>query len=378
MDQTAYNIEQYILGMLGMGITIPTAWREYAEHIDLPFSNEYLSQTVTKLKAEGKVRVADKRVYLKPRGIEALKEELGEVIYEHYMTISNDHKLNDLGVRDRILKVAKAITFFLGCGGEVDGIRLEYRKNFLGKTRELDELIKSVEGGESQRFSGFSESLEKRNVTGTSFYSIRYIKKDDQIKGTGYRSNLSKSQGLLLVGKKAYMVFTGPKEISLSNENQLKMILELKLRSIYRETIKLDALILASSREDIKNIPEDFREIFEKVVVAPINNTKDFRESDGRYIIDILKTEDISDYLYYETERIGGISDGKIKDRYSWEIISGDFSKLDKIKRLPEDKIHIICYGWQKEIIDEIVNKDITYMVLDDKRKAELKEIIGG
>ena len=173
------------------------------------------------------------------------------------------------------------------------------------------------------------------------------------------------------------MVYVNPKEISCTIETQFKSAIRLKLGEVYGKIKPMGAITLVTSPEDIR-VSEELLTVYGKQIVVPINNTEVFTEEDGRYIIDILHSNtDIRDYIYYEDE-YSDIGDGVVGGLPSWEFITSDFAKINRIRDYPGKKIHIVCYKWQKEIIEGMLDKEITFMVLTEDKKIKLKELIGG
>ena len=237
---------------------------------------------------------------------------------------------------------------------------------------------------DDKKYKGFSTLVHEMDRETLSYFTAYAIKRDETFIEPTSKINLGRFSGYVIGPCGAVPVYINP-----HHKNAIHASTEIAALRVIRSTARRNGasypnmcFVLVDSEENffraIDERLDSLSEVFSSVVVIPITDTKAFKESDGEYIINLYGTESaaekIKSSLYYSEERRKK-SDGEIDGLPSWELITSDFSKLKDIRRC--ERAHVICYAWQKDIIDRLTpNTDIEYMVLSDNKLEELKNLI--
>jgi hypothetical protein len=396
-----HNTEELILGLLALCSELPKP-KELNEMFmdDYNIKKNTLSKSVSLMKKAGEVsaRKGFDGIRVKsPEGLVRLGM-LSEDLYLHYMVISNGHKIKSGRDKRELAKRNRDSTLFMyRCGAYVDNLRLNYKVNTLSTVDDGSEDSPRYEFEKYFEQNGVPASVAELTkalpLDAKFFYTSRIIKDILNESGTK-RIMLSKANGILCAGGNvypSYFVQEGTAAYSKTHEDQVRFLAKDIHRNAYGdENERRFSAIHPNGHaiyivENIRAIPELIQKkkrkymtpgaVYGDYYILPCDNR-------GKFVINTLSTPDwetkVLDTLFYDDElTLDKLSDGEIEGVPSWEFMTCNFRKIDYILRSGSRHIKLICYPWQKELLESLLPKrQIDFMIMNDKEQKEFADAV--
>lgn len=306
-----------------------------------------------------------------PKGLDYLKD-LSEDLYKHYMMVSNNHKFRSEPKNVEAQKLfSHTVLLMIGCGYEIDNLRIRYESNNFGMNDESDVLDSVLGGG----ILDLGESVFTRNgkiipieesvkhISGRRFYTSKYIKRGFPVT---HRINFSNSTGLMISSGNVYRVYTPGEDIKLKTQSEKDMNVWLRqiLRSAGETCEEIPAIIICDDTEAILKKDRKLTNMFPGYRVVP---------RDGVRVLDILSSENWEEKL--QTALYGAPSemecDGEFDRVPSWELLSCDYGKIRKALQ-HRMETHLICFKWQEEIVKKKTKNTATRISILSEDQEEI------
>lgn len=398
---TVHNTEEVVLGLLALCSELPKP-KDLNEMFieDYKIKKNTLSKSVSLMKKAGEVsaRKGFDGIRIKsPEGLVRLGI-ISEELYLHYMVISNGHKIKSGKEKRELAKRNRDCTLFMyRSSAYVDNLRLDYNVNTLIEANGDD-----AHSSCSTREKYFEKNGAPASVAELThalplekkfFYTSRIIKDILNESGTK-RIMLSKANGILCAGGNvypSYFVQEGTAAYSKTHEEQMRFLAKDIHRNAYGEQSEKRFAAFHPNGHAIYVVRDEacIPELIQKKkrkYMTPGAVYGDYYilpcDSRGRFVINILSTPGwetkVLDTLYYDEElTLDKLSDGEIDGVPSWEFMTCNFKKIDYILRSGSRHIHLICYPWQQDILEQLLPKrQIDFMIMKENEQKEFADAI--
>ena len=257
----------------------------------------------------------------------------------------------------------------------MDNIKLRHSINNFGK---LEQKRITVQDGKV--FPDIGDILDIKSIIENIpedegyFYNAKIFKKVFSSNATS-RINMSKAIGLYMSGGNTYTVYGQSLIQDKSTRTAEKAMRDFSFRAseyAYGKETMQENQRKAPNGSAIILIKDNKRE-YKKEVKAVIKSKNFLLDriftsyhlvpdgEKGKKIIELIGKkgwqEKLNRSLYGKNTEEHGKNDGYTKDgRRSWELLSCNYKKIREINKSvsPEKEIDIICFKWQKELIEEL------------------------
>lgn len=308
-------------------------------------------------------------------GREGIKK-IDSRLYAHYILMTNDHTFKS-GEKnnERMREISEVSLFFLLSQKHVDNIKLRHSINNFGK---LEQERITVQDGKV--FPDIGDILDIKSIIENIpeddgyFYNAKIFKKVFSSNATS-RINMSKAIGLYMSGGNTYTVYGQSLIQDKSTRTAEKAMRDFSFRAseyAYGKETMQENQRKAPNGSAIILIKDNKRE-YKKEVKAVIKSKNFLLDriftsyhlvpdgENGRKIIELIGKKDwqerLNRSLYGKNTEEHGKNDGYTKDgRRSWELLSCNYKKIREINKSvsPEEEIDIICFKWQRDLIEEL------------------------
>ena len=375
MKVTANNITEVLLALIALAGEIP-------KDITInEVSEKTLQNQISKSKKAGllKIDANHNRIRLKsPKGLAALKE-YSEELYLHYNMVSNNHKFQTS--KKALLsqqQFSSTVIMMLMNGYEIDNLSIRHKSNHFGKNEDEKDGIDLVLGDGllgigMDKFAAdgniipLIDSASLLTKSERRFYTSKYLKLGEPIND---RINVSRLTGTMLSGGNLYNVYNIEDGSRIFKSAEIDM--NNKVRNIYMSAYgktlrEFEAIII------IKQIPtrmDRLEEIFSHYYFI-----QDSRY--GAFTLEILSQENwkqkLQEALYGEISPSPRF-DGAVGDIPSWELLSCEYSKIQKLKKIAGDNpVHFVIFEWQIPIVTQFARgMNFSFQVLTEGQEQEL------
>lgn len=379
MDITANNTTEVLLGLIALAGEIP-------KDISINEINERTLQNQISKAKKSKIFKIDNnhnRIRLKsPDGLTAL-QEFSEELYMHYNMVSNNHQFQtSKKALANQKQFSQTVLMMIENGYEIDNMNIIHKSNHFGKNMEKVDEIDFVLGDGLLDFgmNKFTSSGKIIPVIDAAslipfhekrFFTSKYLKLGESIND---RINISRISGVMLSQGNLYNVYNleDGARIFKNSEMDMNNTIQNLYASAYGKILKdFEAIIIT------KTLPlrtERLDGLFSHYYFIP-------NSWYGNIVIRILSCENwrekVQEALYGEVSP-SSIADGFFNNIPSWELVTCEYSKIKKVKKIAgNNPVHFIIYDWQENIIKKLTQgMNCTYQKLLHEQELILLETV--
>lgn len=351
MNITANNITEVLLALIALAGEIPKTVK-ISEISERTLQNQISIAKKNKLL---KIDSKHERIRLKaPHGLEAL-QNYSEELFLHYNMVTNNHQFQT-GEKALLAQrqFSKTVIKMIKNGYEIDNLSIRHKSNHFGKNEdEIDEIDFVLGNGlldiGMDKFAADGKIIPLIESTSLipyeekRFYTSKYLKLGESIND---RINVSRITGIMLSAGNLYSVYylKDGSRIFKSSEADMNNTIRKVYASAYGKPLRdIEAIIIT---KEIPARTDRLESIFSHFY---------FIQDDvyGDFVIQILSCENwrekVQEALYGEPSRDPRV-DGIIDNTPSWELVTGEYSKIQKVKKLAgQNPTNFIIFDWQEE-----------------------------
>lgn len=356
MNVTANNITEVVISLIALAGEVPKDLK-IQEVKEKTFQNQ-----ISKAKKDSILKIDNnhKRIRLKaPKGLELLNN-FSEELFLHYNMVTNNHQFQTSKKAIQSQKYfSQAVLQMVRNGFEIDNFNIVHKSNHFGKNEEERDEIDFVLGSGlldigMNKFAAdgkiipLVESASLLTQNERRFYTSKYLKLGSNIND---RINVSRISGIMLTEGNMYNVYRldDGSKIFKSAEYDMNNIIRKIYMSAYGKTLNdFEAIIITNL---LPARTERLDGLFSHYYFIP-NNIY------GDVVIQILSRKNwkakLQEALYGEVSPNPRV-DGIMNDIPSIEILSCEYSKIQKIKKIAgNNPVDFIAFEWQKPIVDKL------------------------